>query len=147
MITIEEVQSYVNSIDPLIACLPEKQQPDRFLFAKLAISQHEEIERLRASLAEANSNHEHMVGEWQAAMREIERLQAANKDALAWFDDLKAEFDKVKLDRAEAYERAAKVCESERLHDGLNTADDIAYNNAIADAAAAIRALKTGEPK
>lgn len=35
-----------------------------------------EIESLKAQLAEANSNHESVVDEWKAAMREVERLQA-----------------------------------------------------------------------
>ena len=149
MITIDEVKDWVRKY-------PENTPHGGMrLVCDLAISQHEEIERLRAALAEANSNHEHMVGEWKAAMREIESLQAANKDLQAWFDDLKYEFDKCRgwlkhhdnanpslkaaISKAqdEAYERAAKVADGYRCGGcGMD-----------GKCAKAIRALKTGEPK
>ena len=45
----------------------------------VGIMMHEaaaEIESLKAQLAEANNNHESVIEEWKAAMREVERLQA-----------------------------------------------------------------------
>lgn len=43
--------------------------------------------------------------------------------------------------QADAFERAAMVCEGERLGDDVDCDEDRAYNDAIRHAAAAIRAL------
>ena len=43
--------------------------------------------------------------------------------------------------QADAFERAAKVCECERLGDDVDCDEDRAYNDAIRHAADAIRAL------
>ena len=106
---------------------------------------------------------------------EIERLRAANKDIQAWFDDLKAEFDKVRRERDTANAIIAEqeqvvssigpiTCRNGKIHErfsGCLYCDrDEAYEIAaqVADGyrcggcgmdgkcGKAIRALKTGEP-
>lgn len=112
MITIEEVIQWRRQFGNLLSC-DENQR----LFADLALSQHEEIERLRI------------------------QLEFTDKIKLRLPPDLN---DLVN----ETLERAAQVCESEKV-DYVTTKhpEDLAYNRAIEHCADAIRALKSGEPK
>jgi hypothetical protein len=49
--------------------------------------------------------------------------------------------------RAETLNEAALAAESEMLEDPTDNADDMAYDNAVADCVCAIRALAAKEPK
>lgn len=54
--------------------------------------------------------------------------------------------DIAKLGRNAGLEEAKQACENEQLTDDLLVAEDIAYNNAIAHASAAIESLKDNTP-
>lgn len=118
MITIDEVRSIKDQYltDGITPASGETLRE----VTELAISQHEEIERLRAELKEASG--------WLKYYRKT--------DADRWMD-LKEKLKDAERERDEAYERAAQI------------ADGFTCGGCGMDwkCSAAIRALKSGEPK
>lgn len=118
MITIEEVRNIKNEITKegltTVSCFTFN------AIAELAISQHEEIERLRA----------------------------ANKDLQAWFDDLKAEFDKVRpvVDAAKEFSGEHHLWSTTKPT-AYMVEDESRLLRAKTNLVLLARALKTGEPK